>query len=192
MTQILPGEIPDPVGHYPPSAYTPPLVSAQAPRNLWWVWLLFPAVSGLLVGILWWFLAPGGAFYGKGADYNLWLPRDMVLGALGVVAAVVSVCLLLARGRRTGGASRAALVALVVGSAVGSVLAWRTGVFMGSLFQTPPAQLPSPSVLFSLRAQVVLFLWPLTVAVVAFVVSFAGQLFFQREAQPAARSGDPV
>lgn len=176
MTAISPGSGPEPLASYPPEAYSEPLQATAAPKSTWWLWLALPAISGLLVGILWWLAAPGGAFYAKGTDYNIWLPRDLVLGGLGVLAGLVAVLLFLLKGRRAGGASKSALIALAVGSALGSLLAWRTGVFMGSLFQTPPQPLLSPSILFSLRAHSVLLLWPLTVALLTFVVTFLGQM----------------
>ena len=69
------------------------------------------------------------------------------------------------------------MLALLVSGLAGSVLAWRIGVFAGDLFQTVPENLPSPSMIFSLRSPSVLLLWPLASAAVLFVVHFIGYYF---------------
>jgi hypothetical protein len=135
----------------------------------WLRWFSFSALAGIGLGALWWLAAPGGAFYGDVQDYNTWLGRDLVLGALAVAGGLASGCLLVGAGRRRGTVSAAHFAAVVLGALLGSVLAWRTGVFAGDLFHVPPANMASPSMVFSLRVPSVLLLWPLACAAAVFV-----------------------
>lgn len=138
-------------------------------RALGLPWVLLTGAGGLGVGVAWWLLAPGGAFYGDVTDYATWLARDLAFGALCIVAGIATAVLLL-RSNRSGDARlRIKFAATIVGSLLGSVLAWRMGVFAGDLFHVPPANMANPSMVFSLRAASVLFLWPLAVAFVVFV-----------------------
>lgn len=146
----------------------------------WQPWLAYLFGTGVLSGILWWLLAPGGAFYGEGTDYHVWFPRDAVLAGLLLVGGIASAVLalrgtFLPRRSRPAAAdparekpSRALFAALVVGGFAASVIAWRTGVFAGDLFQTPPENMASPSMVFSLRSPSVLLLWPLATTAVIF------------------------
>ncbi len=152
---------------------------AQRPASgtAWQPWLAYFAVTGMVAGILWWLLAPGGAFYGDGRDYEVWFPRDATLAALLVLGGISSAVLAL-RGRflpRQSSAetvekpSPALFAALLVGGVAASVIAWRTGVFAGDLFQTPPENMANPSMVFSLRSPSVLILWPLACSAVVFL-----------------------
>lgn len=155
-------------------------------RAVWRRWLAFSAVAGVAAGILWWLLAPGGAFYGDGKDFEMWLPRDATLGLLMLIAGILSAVLVL-RGRRatarqgsvpTSGTETALMAALAVGGFAGSVIAWRMGVFAGDLFHTPPDNMANPSIVFSLRSASVLILWPLASVAVVFVSTLVSYSFF--------------
>lgn len=148
------------------------------PAAIWQRWMRVSLALGAVMGAAWFVLAPGGAIYGDGKDYATWFPRDLALAALMLVAGVLSAVLLLRQGRKTPHiwGSAAPTLALLVAGLAGSVLAWRVGVFAGDLFQTVPDNLPSPSMIFSLRSPAVLLLWPLASAAVLFVVHFAHYL----------------
>lgn len=145
----------------------------------WRKWLGVTLTLGAIMGAAWFVLAPGGAIYGEGKDFATWFPRDATLAVLLLVAGVLSAVLLLLQARkdRRVWASATPTLALLVGGLAGSVLAWRVGVFAGDLFLTVPTNLPSPSMIFSLRSPSVLLLWPLASAAVLFVVHFIGYYF---------------
>lgn len=145
----------------------------------WRKWLGVTLTLGAIMGAAWFVLAPGGAIYGEGKDFATWFPRDATLAVLLLVAGVLSAVLLLLQARkdRRVWASATLTLALLVGGLAGSVLAWRVGVFAGDLFLTVPTNLPSPSMIFSLRSPSVLLLWPLASAAVLFVVHFIGYYF---------------
>ncbi|AIX99728.1 hypothetical protein ART_0130 [Arthrobacter sp. PAMC 25486] len=165
--------------------------TAAAP---WSSWPFFFAVTGAGAGVLWWLLAPGGAFYGDGSDFKVWLPRDATLALLLTLAGVLSAVLALRgsrvpwRTRRPGTAEKPSLplyFGLLLGGLAASVLAWRIGVFAGDLFQTPPANMASPSMLFSLRSPTVLMLWPLSTSLVIFASKlFAYSFLAEPKAEP--------
>lgn len=183
----------------------PPEVSDSA-GALWLRMLVASTVTGLGAGILWWLLAPGGAFYGDGKNSEIWFLRDATLGILLMFAGLLSAVMVLrtrgTSGRRaetkkslgpaTGSTriavpSTAALFALVVTGFVGSVIAWRMGVFAGDLFRTPPTNMANPSIVFSLRSASVLLLWPLISVVVVFFTTLVTYSLF-----PAAAATVPV
>lgn len=135
----------------------------------WSAWLLFFAATGSGAGLLWWLLAPGGAFHGDGSDFKVWLPRDVTLALLLSAAGVLSAVLALRGPGRLRTVEKPSLplyFALLLGGLAASVLAWRIGVFAGDLFQTPPANMANPSMVFSLRSSTVLILWPLCASLV--------------------------
>lgn len=148
-----------------------PAPQATDSRTHWRHGLGFSAVLGAVLGVAWWLLAPGGAFYGDGEDYTAWFPRDAVLAVLMVAGGILSAVWLLRQRRVSahGPLPMAAFAAMVVGGFAGSVIAWRMGVFAGDLFHTPANNLPHPSMVFSLRSQTVLILWPLASVITAFV-----------------------
>ncbi|ALO67413.1 hypothetical protein AS189_14090 [Arthrobacter alpinus] len=168
---------------------TPSTRSRKTNRSaaVWQRWMRVSLALGAVMGVAWFVLAPGGAIYGDGKDYATWFPRDLALAALMLVAGVLSAVLLLRQGRKTAliWGSASSTLALLVAGLAGSVLAWRIGVFAGDLFQTVPDNLPSPSMIFSLRSPAVLLLWPLASAAVLFVVHFAHYLV-----PPANESSD--
>ncbi len=171
-----------------------------AASTSWSGWPAFFAVTGAGAGILWWLVAPGGAFYGDGTDFQVWLPRDaslaLLLTAAGVLTAVRS--LRWPRGPRSwrgrwgrrgpGPAESPSLplyIGLLLGSLAASVLAWRIGVFAGDLFQTPPDNMAHPSMVFSLRSPTVLILWPLSASAVIFASKLLAYSFLpETRAEP--------
>ena len=154
---------------------------SQGTAVLWRRWLGFCAAAGMVAGVLWWLLAPGGAFHGDGTDYNTWFARDAVLAILLAVGGVVSAVLAMGGRRRTrlGGSAQSPLLVaiLAVAGAVGAVIAWRIGVFAGDLFHKPPADMANPSMVFSLRSGAVLLLWPLASSAVVFAWTFISYFF---------------
>ncbi|MFQ4150449.1 hypothetical protein AAGW05_17480 [Arthrobacter sp. LAPM80] len=159
--------------------------SRRGDALVWRRTLSFSVFVGIVAGILWWLLAPSGAFYGEGTDATTWFPRDATLAALLVIAGVLTAALAMRRlqqpARRSepkSSASTGAFVfALAVGGLLGSVIAWRMGLFAGDLFRTPPANMPNPSIVFSLRSGPVLLLWPLAGMLFVFVQSFISTMF---------------
>lgn len=172
MTQPpLPGARP-----YPPAAYAaavPGDLTSAPPASLL-RWFSSTAAAGVVVAALWWCLAPGGAFYGSGSVPAVWLPRDLVLGLIGLAAGIVTAALLLPQRRKAG--SYAKVLAAVVGSAAGSVIAWRLGVLAGVLWGHTPANPASDSIAFSLRALSVLAIWPGVCALIIFAVTLVSLL----------------
>ncbi|MCU1574098.1 MAG: hypothetical protein JWO93_2180 [Micrococcaceae bacterium] len=150
------------------------------------------------MALAWWLAAPGGAFYGNSGDTESWLPRDLLLGACGVLAGIVTALLLLPHLRsstRTSdpsgyvGRAYAKVVAAVLGSALGSLLAWQLGTLAGTLWSHPSTG-NAAGAGFSLRSLGVLLLWPLACSVVVFAVTVVGVLW-PRHGQPARISARP-
>lgn len=178
--------VPQPAGVEAPAAYPPNAyagrsrrATATAPAAGWQRWFALSAGAGIVLGIAWWLAAPGGAFYGEGKDYAIWVVRDLVLGGLGVLAGLTAAVLLVRTAARHGsGAGEVArLLAVAAGGLLGSVLAWRMGVFAGDLFRTPPDNMPNPSIVFSLRSASVLLLWPLVTTAAVFLYTFVAHAF---------------
>ncbi len=171
MTQPPPG-----AQQYPPAVYAaavPGDLTSAPPASLL-RWFSSCTAAGVPVGILWWCLAPGGAFYGSGEDTATWMGRDLVLGLIGLVAGIVIACFL-APQRRSAGAY-AKVAAAVVGSAVGSVVAWQLGTLAGALWGHTPPHPASESVAFSLRSYGVLAVWPAVCAIIIFAITLGSLL----------------
>lgn len=185
-----------PAGDAPPTARGR---ARAAVGNPWQSWLAWFVAAGFAAGVLWWLLAPGGAFYADSADYAVWFPRDATLAALMVVAGIASAVLalrgqFLPKRRRRAMADKPArtlFAALVVGGFAASVIAWRTGVFAGDLFHTPPEPMASPSMVFSLRSPTVLILWPLASSAAVFVRQLISYSFTSGPAAETMRNGNP-
>lgn len=179
MTEHLPPGTPEnPAGSaYPPAAYAAavPTDLTSAPPASLLRWVLLTAAGGILVGAAWWLLAPGGAFFGNGTDYTIWPVRDFTLGGLGTLAGLATAVTLLPRAQQRG--SMAKLFAALAGGLLGSVIAWQLGLFAGHVFHPQPANVPSLSIAFSLRAPSILLIWPFVTALVIFAYTLVGQLF---------------
>ncbi len=144
--------------------------------------LRIAGMVGGVAGALWFLLAPGGALHGQGTDSNTWFARDAVLGILLCVAGVgTAVHAMLARQKtlRAAHERQAGAFPVILGLAaiLGTIVAWRIGVFAGDLFQSSPGTLANPSIVFSLRSGAVLLLWPLASMMVVFVWSMVSYSF---------------
>lgn len=155
----------------------------RGPRS--WPWTAGIVGSGILVGVLWWLLAPGGlnlvsgnAALASGTNTEVWLPRDLVLAGLSLVAGCL-VAVLLA-GRKDGGSGRM-LVLSVAASGAAAVLAWQTGLLAGLWLGGSQDTSDSASVAFSLRSYAVLLLWPAAVAGGYFAISLLELLHRPRD-----------
>ena len=152
------------------------------PRTELYRALRIAGVVGALAGVLWFLVAPGGALHGQGTDSNTWFARDAALGILLCAAGVgTAVQAMLARRKtlRAAPERHAGVFPVILGLAalLGSIVAWRIGVFAGDLFQRPPATLANPSIVFSLRSGAVLLLWPLPSLLVVFLWSMISYSF---------------
>lgn len=152
------------------------------------LWAAGIAGSGILVGVLWWVLAPGGlnllsgnGVLASGTNTEVWLPRDLVLAGFFVVAGCL-VAVLLA-GRKDAG-SRRMLLLSVASSAVAAGLAWQTGLLAGRWLGGPQDTSANASVAFSLRSYSVLLLWPAAVAGGYFAISLLEVLHRPRDRDP--------
>lgn len=149
------------------------------------LWAAGIAAAGIPAGLLWWLLAPGGlnlvsgnAALASGTNTEVWLPRDLVLAGLSLVAGCL-VAVLLA-GRKDGGSGRM-LVLSVAASGAAAVLAWQTGLLAGLWLGGPQDTSDSASVAFSLRSYAVLLLWPAAVAGGYFAISLLELLHRPRD-----------
>ncbi|WP_138413842.1 hypothetical protein [Sinomonas gamaensis] len=127
-------------------------------------WLAAPAVAGVPLGLVWWLAAPGGRLQGDGSDYHAWLARDLVFAALAAFAALVVVVFVVRANSRGDFAPRQ--LSALIGSGVGSVLMWLTGVGLGQAFGTLRTDPSVDGSAFGLQALSALALWPGIVAVV--------------------------
>ncbi|WP_223936726.1 hypothetical protein [Arthrobacter sp. StoSoilB5] len=145
------------------------------------LWLVLPAASGVVVGILWWILAPGGLNLLSGnpalanpANPDSWLPRDLVLAGLMLVAGCVTGLLLDGKLQGAGAGRRFAFA--LVGGAAGAVVAWLLGLLAAQLWGTAPDPSQGTDSGFTLRSYAVLVLWPGAIAFVTFVLALFGVL----------------
>jgi len=126
------------------------------------------------VGLLWWLLAPGGLnlitrnpALAAGTNPEVWLPRDLTLAGLSVLAGCLVAVFLPDKSRRD---AQAAFLLSVAGGVAGAVIAWQAGVLAGQLWGGPVDTSVSASFAFSLRSFPVLLLWPAATAVSVFVL----------------------
>ncbi|MEO5314884.1 hypothetical protein PV772_12330 [Pseudarthrobacter sp. CC12] len=145
-----------------------------ARRRLPWSLLLVPAAAGIPAGLLWWILAPGGLnlitrdpALAAGTAPLVWLPRDLTLAGILVVAGCL-LAVFLADGKRSD--PQVALLAGLAGALAGSAVAWGTGVLAGRLWGPAVDTGANASIAFSLRAWPVLLLWPAATAVSVFIL----------------------
>lgn len=155
--------------------------ASHRPRRRDIAWLVLPAASGIAVGLLWWLLAPGGGnlLSGNPALANpsvpaSWLPRDLVLGGLALVAGVVTGFLLDGKLNTRGAGQRFAFALL--GGAAGAVVSWLIGLLAAQLWGPAVDPALGSDYGFTLRSYSVLALWPGATAFVTFVLSLFGVL----------------
>jgi hypothetical protein len=132
------------------------------------------AAAGVPVGLLWWLLAPSGLNLlsgnpelSSGGNTEGWLPRDLVLAGLFLLAGCISGAV--ASGSKHHGPSGRDVLLAVGAGALGALAAWGTGVLCG-LWWTPPEDTSaSASIAFSLRSFAVLAIWPAAAALTLFL-----------------------
>ncbi|TLM71999.1 hypothetical protein [Pseudarthrobacter sp. NamB4] len=139
-----------------------------------WATLAVTASTGIPLGILWWVLAPGGLnaitrdpALGAGTNPAVWLPRDLTLAGLLVLAGCILAVIVADTKHRD---SRAQLVMALAGAFGGAVLAWQSGVLAAGLWGPAVDASANASIAFSLRAWPVLLLWPAATAVSVFAL----------------------
>jgi hypothetical protein len=150
--------------------------------------LIAIAAAGIPVGLLWWLLAPTGLnlltrdpALGAGSNPETWLPRDLVLAGLTLLAGCLAGVLV--AGNRPARLQNATVILAVAAGAAGSLLAWGTGLLAGSWWGAPADTSASASVAFSLRAHAVLLIWPAATALAIFFATVFGH------SDPEAASG---
>ncbi len=162
------GTTPDTGSSYPPPVYAATEDQRSAPPAgvLWWVGGTI--LLGVLVGVLWWLLAPTGRIFGDPAVPEEWVLRDLTLAGLELVAGVLvgtGVALRLALPGAT-----ARIVAAIGGSVLASLLA--LGVGQGLAYLLGPDGVEGvPGSRFLLASYGVLALWPATTAIIVFVTA---------------------
>jgi histidinol dehydrogenase len=122
-----------------PSA--PPVRTDRFRKDI--AWVAAPLAAGVIAGFLWWLLAPGGGNVlsgnpglGNPSNPDSWLPRDLTLAALMVLAGCIIGLTL--DGRLDGpGAGRRFGFALA-GGAAGALAAWGVGLLAGLLWGPAP------------------------------------------------------
>lgn len=132
------------------------------------------AAAGIPVGLLWWLLAPSGLNLlsgdpdlRTGGNTEGWLPRDLVLAGLFLLAGCISGAV--ASGSKHDPPSGRDVVVAVGAGAVGALAAWGTGVVCGLWWGAPEDTSASASIAFSLRSFAVLAIWPAATALAIFL-----------------------
>lgn len=163
--------------HTGPSA--PPVRTDRFRKDI--AWVAAPLAAGVIAGFLWWLLAPGGGNVlsgnpglGNPSNPDSWLPRDLTLAALMVLAGCIIGLTL--DGRLDGpGAGRRFGFALA-GGAAGALAAWGVGLLAGLLWGPAPEPGLGPEYGFTLRSYAALLLWPAATAFVTFALALFGVL----------------
>lgn len=145
------------------------------------LWLALPAASGVVLGVLWWVLAPGGLNLLSGnpelanpSNPDSWLPRDLVLAALMLLSGCFTGLMLDGKLQGIGVGRR--LTFALIGGAVGATIAWLVGLLAAKLWGAAPDPALGPDYGFTLRSYAVLLLWPCAIAFVTFVLALFGVL----------------
>ena len=132
------------------------------------------AAAGIPVGLLWWLLAPSGLNLlsgdpelRSGGNTEGWLPRDLVLAGLFLLAGCISGAV--ASGSKHNAPSGRDVVLAVGAGALGALGAWGTGVACGLWWGTPEDTAAGASTAFSLRSFAVLAIWPAAAALTIFL-----------------------
>lgn len=148
--------------------------------RLSWAMFAIPAVAGIPLGILWWLLAPGGLnlitrdpALGSGTNPAVWLPRDLTLAGLLVLAGCLLAVFVADRKRVD---PQADLLMGLAGALGGAVAAWQTGLLSAQFWAPAVDASANASIAFSLRAWPVLLLWPAATAVSVFALELLNLL----------------
>lgn len=145
-------------------------------RAVTWRKAALIAAAGIPVGLLWWLLAPSGlnllsgnpALRG-GGNTEGWLPRDLILAGLFLLAGCLSGAV--ASGSKHSEPSGRDVLLAVGAGALGAFAAWGTGVLCGLWWATPEDTPANASIAFSLRSLAVLAIWPAAAALTLFLNS---------------------
>lgn len=147
---------------------------AAARRAVTWRKAAVIAAAGIPVGLLWWLLAPSGLNLlsgnpelRSGGNTEGWLPRDLVLAGLFLLAGCISGAVA-SGSKHSEPSGRDAFLAVGAG-AVGALAAWGTGVLCGLWWAAPEDTSANASIAFSLRSLAVLAIWPAAAALTLFL-----------------------
>ncbi|WP_240689776.1 hypothetical protein [Arthrobacter sp. PAMC25564] len=142
-------------------------------RAPWW-WGAVIAAAGIPVGLLWWVLAPSGLnllsgdpALSSGSNTSAWLPRDLVLAGLFLLAGCITGTLV--SGTRHDEPTTRTVALAVASAAAGALIAWGVGVLAGQWWGEPQDASANASTAFSLRSYQLLAVWPAAVALAAFL-----------------------
>lgn len=176
----LHGQLPQDAPQHPPRAPLPgsgadaAAVRPAGVRAAPWRKAAVIAAAGIPVGVLWWVLAPSGLNLLSGdpelrggGNTEGWLPRDLVLAGLFLLAGCISGAV--ASGSKHDTPSGRDVLLAVGAGAVGALAAWGTGILCGLWWGTPEDTSASASVAFSLRSFAVLAIWPAAAALTIFL-----------------------
>lgn len=151
------------------------------PRSLSLRWLAAISLAGIPLGLLWWILAPtglnllsGDPGLSSGTNPAGWLPRDLVLAGLFLLAGCLIGVLLCGKG--TTGPEVRSLVLAITAGALGAVIAWRVGILASVWWGPDEDASANASIAFSLRSYPVLLIWPAATAFAVFVVNLTSLL----------------
>lgn len=150
-------------------------------------------LAGIPLGLLWWLVTPRPRFRVVEAGVALeqrtagaFIAADGWFALLGLAAGVVAAVVALARHRRRSEELPGALLGLVLGGALGSLAAWATGSALAPDDVAALAQGREVGESFEgglrLRAPGVLLVWPVTSALLVFVVLVAEERARRRRA----------
>jgi hypothetical protein len=132
------------------------------------------AAAGIAVGVLWWLLAPSGLNQlsgnpelGSGGNTQGWLPRDLVLAGLFLLAGCISGAVS-SGSKHDAPSGRDVLLAVGAGT-LGALAAWGAGVVCGLWWGAPQDTPAGAAIAFSLRSLAVLAIWPACTALTIFL-----------------------
>jgi hypothetical protein len=151
---------------------TPP--EQSGPGRSPWRTAAVIAAAGVPVGLLWWLLSPSGLNLltgnpdlAAGTNTATWLPRDLVLAGLCLLAGCIAGSFVAGTKHEQPGPGTVFLV--VLAGVAGSFIAWGTGVLSAQWWGAPADTSANASVAFSLRSYAVLAIWPAAMALAIFL-----------------------
>lgn len=170
-----PQDPPEQQGSRPEAAPAGPAGTRNRGRTAWRRAAVI-AGAGIPVGLLWWLLAPSGLnllsgneTLRNGSNTEAWLPRDLVLAGLFLLAGCIAGGL--SAGSQHEEPSGGDVALAVLAGAAGALIAWGTGVLCGAWWGTAEDTSSNASVAFSLRSYAVLAIWPAAVALSIFLAT---------------------
>lgn len=140
-------------------------------------WFVCSLLGGVVVGVLWWLISPGGLWGVSVMEYEYNAGRDSVFVLLNVFAGLCGfVCLLF----RKDCSEFVKIFVAVVSASLGSLTAWVVGIFLGSYFVSVSSA-PDLFKDFTLLARGGVVLWPFLVVFLYFVYSFFRFFFVSQD-----------